>query len=129
MIDLKFKKIHDCKSSTDVLGSNALIIDSNDEVIGKMIRKSCHVDLLNEFPLITPFIHPSVCFRRSVLERNKYPTDTIENEDTSMWSNLLLNGLKFSNINENLIKYRLLPETISRRTGFKKSYLEMKIKD
>ena len=55
------KKFMIANPGTDVLGSNALIIDSNDEVIGKMIRKSCHVDLLNEFPLITPFIHPSVC--------------------------------------------------------------------
>ena len=122
------KKFMLANPSIDVLGSNALTINSNDEVIGEIIRKSSHIELLNEFPLITPFIHPSVCFRRSVLESNKYPTDTIRNEDTSMWSNLLLKGLKFSNVNNPLIKYRLLPETISRRTGFKKSFLEMKIR-
>jgi len=114
--------------SIDVLGSNALIIDSKDEVIGKLIRKTKHIDMLNEFPIITPFIHPSVCFRRSVLEKNKYPINTIRNEDTSMWSNLLLNGMKFSNVNDYLIKYRLVHGTISRRTGFKKSFLEMKIR-
>jgi hypothetical protein len=112
----------------DVLGGCALVVDYAGEIIGRMQKNQFHAELLKKFPNKSPFIHPTVCFRRKVLERENYPVNTIRFEDFALWSNLILKNYKLANLNENLIKYRLVSQTTSRRSGFKKSLLELKVR-
>ncbi|ENM5799008.1 glycosyltransferase [Vibrio mimicus] len=88
-----------------------------------------HQELLDFSIIRCPFIHPSVMFRRRVFETGiRYPTDTALTEDMALWLELLVNGFKFSNINEVLIDYRLSENTIKRRKGMDKALSEVKVR-
>jgi glycosyltransferase involved in cell wall biosynthesis len=66
-----------------------------------------HEALRKRYFTRTPFAHPSVMYRRELIEKaGFYPTDTIWMEDNVLWRRALLLGLKFSNIPELLFKFR-----------------------
>ena len=99
--------------SIGVCGSNALVIDSN----GKSLyhtRKSLSDDKLKAMWPESPFIHPSVMFRKSlVLEAGGYPNVPVS-QDLFLWSKLK-EQTKFANLPESLIKYRIHEKAISRK--------------
>ncbi|EOA3302952.1 glycosyltransferase [Yersinia enterocolitica] len=110
----------------DVLGTackefgiyNKIIIkDQYDSTIKKHILK------------MTPFIHPSVMFRVNIfMDGNRYPQDTVLCEDLAFWLNLSLRNYKFHNLPEVLLFYRINNTTLSRRTGLKKAFSELKLR-
>lgn len=112
--------------SVDILGSacqefgiyNKIIIkDESDTLIKRNILK------------VTPFIHPSVIFRTKVFaDGNRYPQNTVLSEDLAFWLDLSLNNYNFHNINDVLLFYRINNTTLTRRTGIKKAFSELKIR-
>lgn len=72
----------------------------------------------------SPFIHPSVMFRRRVLENMRYPTGTTLTEDYAMWIALARMGFVFGNLPYPLIRYRFDPAVFVRRMGWSKGYHE-----
>lgn len=93
-------------------------------------RLPCESKALEEFCIVKcPFIHPSVVFRREVLEANvRYPTNTMLTEDMALWFLLLSKGYSFGNVNEVLLEYRLNENTIYRRRGFLKGWSEFRLR-
>jgi glycosyltransferase involved in cell wall biosynthesis len=78
----------------------------------------------------TPFAHPSVMYRRELIEiAGFYPTDTILMEDNVLWGRALKNGLKFGNLPEYLLKFRVDKNFYMRRSGLKygRSYIQTKL--
>lgn len=68
-------------------------------------------------------------FRTKVfLDGIRYPANALLTEDMALWFYLLSLGLKFANINEVLLDYRLNEDTLSRRMGAKKALNEVKIR-
>lgn len=68
----------------------------------------------------TPFAHPSVIYRRELIEKaGLYPTDTILMEDNVLWGRALKEGLKFANIPEFLFRFRIDRDFYKRRSGIK----------
>jgi len=66
----------------------------------------------------TPFAHPSVIYRRELIEKaGVYPTDTILMEDNVLWGRALMKGLRFYNIPEYLFKFRIDKDFYKRRSG------------
>ncbi|MCE5344881.1 MAG: glycosyltransferase [Bacteroidales bacterium] len=66
----------------------------------------------------TPFAHPSVMYRRNLIETaGLYPTDTILMEDNVLWGRALKKGFKFANIPEYLLKFRKDESFYKRRSG------------
>jgi glycosyltransferase involved in cell wall biosynthesis len=77
-----------------------------------------HSALKKRYYLRTPFAHPSVIFRRSLIETaGFYPVNTVLMEDNVLWGNALLKGLKFANIPEYLLKFRIDRNFFKRRSG------------
>ncbi|PKC35582.1 hypothetical protein V462_12820 [Pantoea ananatis 15320] len=75
---------------------------------------------------LTPFIHPTVVFRKRVFVKGKrYPVKTHLSEDLAFWLDLALSGYIFHNIPDIVLFYRLNNATLHRRTGIKKAYSEM----
>ncbi|WP_394564642.1 hypothetical protein C1N58_04820 [Pantoea sp. SGAir0180] len=75
---------------------------------------------------ITPFIHPTVVFRKRVFVKGeRYPVQTHLSEDLAFWLNLAISGYIFHNIPDIVLFYRLNNATLHRRTGIKKAYSEM----
>ncbi len=73
----------------------------------------------------TPFIHPSVVFRKRVfLNGIRYPERTHLSEDLSLWLSLSLSGYIFHNIPDVVLYYRLNDNTLNRRMSFSKARSE-----
>ena len=106
-------------------GTCAQIINERGEVIGNIKKRLNHDELISRLAFDSPFVHPSVVFRRSVLIDQLYPTDSIRFEDVAMWFSLAKKGFIFENLENRLIYYRVTDCTISRRRGLKKLYHEL----
>jgi hypothetical protein len=79
-----------------------------------------HEALKRLFYMWAPFAHPSVMFRKSLIETaGFYPTDTIFMEDNVLWAKALKAGLRFANIPEYLLKFRKDGDFYNRRSGIK----------
>ncbi|WP_413506112.1 glycosyltransferase [Photobacterium phosphoreum] len=112
----------------DVLGTSCQEFDAPFAIKEKHLPRT-HDELLNFSITRCPFIHPSVMFRTSVFEKGfRYPEDTTLTEDMALWFLLLNNNIRFANMNEILLDYRLHHNTINRRRGIKKAISEIKIR-
>jgi len=79
-----------------------------------------HEALLKRYYTRTPFAHPSVMYRRGLIEEaGYYPTDTFLMEDNVLWGRALGVKLKFANIPEYLLKFRRDERFFKRRSGVK----------
>jgi glycosyltransferase involved in cell wall biosynthesis len=79
-----------------------------------------HESLRKRYFTRTPFAHPSVMFKRDLIEvAGYYPTDTTLMEDNVLWGRALKSGLKFANLPEYLLKFRITEDFYKRRSGIK----------
>jgi glycosyltransferase involved in cell wall biosynthesis len=86
-------------------------------------------DLRSYYFKRTPFAHPSVMYKRELIEiAGFYPVDTILLEDNVLWGNALERGLKFANIPEFLFKFRIDKDFFRRRSGIKYGFKFILIK-
>lgn len=73
-----------------------------------------------------PFIHPTVIFRSSVFRGGlRYPENYRLTEDMALWFALLGQRVRFANVSEILLDYRLQEGTLARRQGFGKAVAEV----
>jgi len=97
----------------DICGSYAAMFG---EMQGIMQRPVEHKDIISTMLLSNPVIHPSVMIRVSMLRQSgclysySYPCA----EDYKLWTKLALKGLKFANISEPLLRYRISPQQVTR---------------
>jgi hypothetical protein len=78
---------------------------------------------------MAPFAHSSVMFRRELIEKaGYYPTNTFRMEDNLLWGRALSAGLKFANIPEYLLQFRIDKNFYKRRSGIKYGWNFLKTK-
>ncbi|UKA02550.1 glycosyltransferase [Photobacterium damselae] len=112
----------------DVLGTSCREFGASFALDEKHLPQT-HEELLNFSITRCPFIHPSVMFRASVFAKgHRYPENTTLTEDMALWFQLLNDGIRFANLNEVLLDYRLNENTIYRRKGLKKAMSEINIR-
>lgn len=104
-------------SQIGIVGSNAIIIDDKNMIIGKRKVPAEHNKILATLPRYNPIIHPSVMIRREVLEKvggynEKYRTS----QDYALWFRLAADGVKFANLQECLLKYRETRSAVRRKS-------------
>lgn len=68
-----------------------------------------------------PFNHPTVMYKKSVIQRYGGYNETVRGEDFALFTKMLRMGEKGINIPEVLLYYRSNPQQISRRTSWKES--------
>jgi glycosyltransferase EpsE len=100
-----------------IVGCNALIIDDENREIGSRKVPANHEQITAILPRYNPMIHPSVMIRRNVLEavggyNEKYRTS----QDYELWFRLAANGVKFVNLQENLLQYRETRSAVRRKS-------------
>lgn len=99
--------------SIGVCGSNALVIDSTGKSLYHTRKSESDINIKAKWPE-SPFIHPSVMFRKSlVLEAGGYPNVPVS-QDLFLWSKLR-EQTTFGNLSESLIKYRIHEKAVSRK--------------
>ncbi len=112
----------------DVLGTSCREFGASFAIEEKHLPKT-HEELLNFSITRCPFIHPSVMFRSCIFDNgHRYPENTTLTEDMALWFQLLNDNVRFANLNEVLLDYRLNENTINRRKGFKKAMSEINIR-
>lgn len=118
----RFKKLveyMDQNKSVVVCGSWAEMINENGEVIGELKYPPINNDNIRKYILLhNPFIHPSVIFRKDILNKVGGYKNFKHNEDYELWTRMLRLGEGY-NIPENLIKYRVHKKQITREGNFR----------
>ncbi len=61
----------------------------------------------------SPFAHPSIMIKASILKKNMYDAQAVNFEDFELWSRLAMLNYSFGNINESLLNYRVHSNQIS----------------
>ena len=109
--------------NVDIVGTDILEIN---EITGLNRRVSfarSHTDALAKLCWRVPVAHPTVCFRRHVLQQvSGYPI-TGTNEDVALWFVCAKHGFRFGNVNEPLLNFRI-SEEFWRRRSFRKAFSE-----
>jgi glycosyltransferase involved in cell wall biosynthesis len=98
-----------------IVGSNAYLINSDDKVTGRYKRPESHVLVKWTALFSNPMIHPSIMARANILRENKYNEEFKNGQDYELWSRLIFSkNIKFDNISESLIKYRIHDSSVTR---------------
>jgi glycosyltransferase involved in cell wall biosynthesis len=109
-------------ANTDIMcvGSWYHEIDESGKIISNQRLPYKHDEIRKFFYKRSPVAHSSVMFRRGLIETaGYYPTYTLRLEDYALWGNALAKGLKFSNIPEYLLKFRVDRSFYNRRSGIR----------
>jgi glycosyltransferase involved in cell wall biosynthesis len=117
------------KSDISIVGSWYHEIDESGKAISDRKLPLIHDELKRRYYKMSPFPHPSVMYRRSLIEiAGLYPSDTILMEDNALWGKAFASGLRFANIPEFLLYYRIDANFYSRRSGLKYGWNFIKTK-
>ncbi len=98
----------DTHPGIDLIGSAAIDVDENG--IELQLRKSPknHEEIINLLPKANPIIHSTVLFRKDrFAEIGFYNESYRTTQDYEMWFRAAGKGLKFHNLQEVLLKYRM----------------------
>lgn len=109
------------------VGTNAELIDSCGRwAVWRMVKEPGKTDFLK----FSPFIHPSVMFRRQILEEcGGYTQDNKRAEDYELFMRLYAEGYKGYNLQEVLFCYRENTESYRRRKfSFQLNEVKVRIK-
>ena len=119
-------------SNVGVVGSALTIINSSGERQGIRKYPTESSDIHRMFRWRNPIAQPAACFRRSLVDQfGSYPDGFPVCQDYAYWSHLAVNGVRFANLWEPLVRYRQhdrsikstrLRETLDATIRIKKQY-------
>lgn len=119
----RFKKQHNFFSTNpdiSCIGTWYQEIDKTGKHLSDRKLPVDHDGIKKLYYLRTPFAHPSVMFRREMIDKaGLYPINTLKLEDYVLWGNALMKGFKLANIPEFLLKFRIDRDFYKRRSGLK----------
>jgi len=112
-----------------VLGTSAQLMDVDGNDICVLTMQSADAELRRKSP-DSPFVHPSVVFRKDAFERvGGYPgVMRLGGEDAVLFGRMATCG-KLHNFQEVLLKYRLRPGALSRKSAKFRALLKKTISD
>ena len=94
--------------STDILGGQINVIDENDKVTGARSYPTGGLKLLAFFTIRTPIAHPTVMFRRTIVDAGYHYDETFKKaKDIDFWIRLYNAGFKFRNLPDVLVNFRV----------------------
>jgi glycosyltransferase involved in cell wall biosynthesis len=100
----------------DILGTDIVEIDFKSGIRREVSFCRGPKDALDRLCRGVPVAHPTVCFRRAVLDRVVgYPL-TGTNEDIALWFRCAQEGFKFDNVRKPLLDFTVGPNFWSRRS-------------
>lgn len=91
-----------------VLGTQAEVIDKNNQILGTKKFPLTHKEIYQEYGLFNPLLHPSCMFRGSLLpSKNRIYEEKFGVNDDYYTFFKLLNYGKFANLPQSLMQYRI----------------------
>ena len=92
----------------DILGSAAIDIDERGEQLQLRTSPELHNEIIRLLPKVNPMIHSTVMFRKKSLEQISYYNESYRTtQDYEMWFRAAGHGLKFHNLKDVLLYYRI----------------------
>lgn len=102
------------KNSLDMLGANLELINQDGENIGN--RKLPVGNRINNIlPYKNCFAHNTILIKKDILVRARGYNSGFNSEDYDLWLRLKKLGVRWDNLNENLLKYRIHQNASQRR--------------
>jgi hypothetical protein len=111
-----------------LIWTNAITIDKNQKINWKIIVKSNNKDIKNNLLISNQFIHSSILIRKNIFEKIWWLYNEKYNwaEDYELWLRVWI-ICKLHNLNEYLVKYRILDSSISNKNHLNQKILWLKI--
>ena len=107
----------------DVVGSNIIYIDEYSNIIGRKNYPEHNEEIRKKIYYTSVLAHPSVMIKKAILLKNSGYMGGKVSEDYDLWLRLIRDSsIKFYNIQENLILYRIHPK---QARGNKYAYAEI----
>jgi glycosyltransferase involved in cell wall biosynthesis len=101
----------------DICGTSYNLIDDDDRIIGTRALPRTHAAIKRALFLGNPFAHPSVMFKRDTVRRMGGYMGGLYAEDYDLWCRMATdNSIKFANLAEKLLGYRVAPTGLARRS-------------
>lgn len=109
----------------DILGTDMIEIDTQSGTHRRVSFCSGPDDAIAKLCQRVPVAHPTVCFRRRVLDRvGGYPLAGT-NEDIALWFRCAQEGFRFDNVKQPLLDFTINSKFWSRRS-YKKAFSEFR---
>ena len=106
---------------TDVISGAVLIIDAEGKDQGKVLSyPESHEDCVKRFAKRNPLAHPAVLFRKRYFDKAGclYRPEYRKNQDTLLWYDGLMKGVKMGNVQDVVLKFRSTDDMLkNRRSG------------
>ena len=115
-------------STIDVLGTQAVEIDCNGRPLRLRSVPLEHDAIRSLLPWVNPVIHPTVLFRRrAIIAVGSYDGNLPNVEDYDLWYRCAAGGLRFANLPDVLLGYRV-NETAFKKRGWQYRTREMRVR-
>ena len=112
----------------DILGTQAVEIDYTGRPLRVRSVPLKHDAIRSLLPWVNPMIHPTVLFRRrAILEVGSYDCNLPNVEDYDLWYRCAAGGLRFANLPDILLGYRISQSTFGKR-GWQYRTREMRVR-
>lgn len=99
-----------------LFGGNIYIINEQGEVLTERHYETSPHKIQRMFMYRNPFAHPTIMFRRNIIDRGfLYDTQFKKAEDVEFYLRLYKNGYQFRNLNDFLLKYRVVGDMQKKR--------------
>lgn len=100
----------------DLFGGNIDIVDENGDIKSERRYPTSEIAIKKMFMFRSPFAHPTVMFRRSVMDNgNRYNPKYKKDEDLDLFLRLYKQGYRFGNTSEKLLRYRVVGDITQKR--------------
>ena len=114
---VKYFKTH---PNCDVLGGQIDIIDDNGNLTGRRTYPLCGVKLWCFFLFRTPLAHPTVMFKRKIVDAGyRYDVNMTKAEDIDFGIRLHNDGYRIENLNDTLLQFRIDRDFMEKRVNNK----------
>lgn len=115
-IRLEKQECYIINNMLDVVGTAALVIDFDGKVTGARVNPESHAEIMDKL-WCNPFIHPSVMFvKSSIVNIGAYDSSLRRRQDYELWFRAAKYGLRFGNLQEELIQYRFDLHTLKKQS-------------
>ena len=102
-------RLLESRPDVDIVGTSIHIVDEVGRRTGARAYPQTHEAILEALPRFNPIAHPTVMFRKDVVESAGGYDESAARvcEDYELWSRLAHRGARFFNLEERLLEYRL----------------------
>lgn len=101
------------KNSLDICGGDFVSINESTELLNAFNVPKTQDEILIAMTNTIAFAHPSVVARREFLIQNNLLYRKVPAEDIDLWMRMYNLGAKFGNVDDIVLKYRIVPNSLS----------------